>query len=466
MQIGIPLPVKGRRRIMHNPTVEQRNWSSQLGVDDEAYRRQIKYLWAQSPFYGDKLAAHGLASADDAGGLQDIAALPFTVKDELRASRSEQNPIGTHLAVPMQELNRIFSTSGTTGTPSYIPVTKRDLEDWIETCSRSYTAAGLRRGDAIVTTFNAGPFVAGAVLDALNQLGLCHIPVGNANTERLMSAIKLLKPRALSCTPSYALYLAEWGKERRMDVRSSSIEQIVVAGEPGGGEPAMRARLEEAWGAKVTEAMGIGDVSISLWGECSEQHGMHFCGRSFVHFELIDPDTGEPVPIEDGAEGELVLTHLKQQAAPLLRFRTRDHVKIWTSQCRCGRTAPRIRCIGRTDDMLIVRGVNLFPSAVREVVNGFAPAVSGVISIRPSGKGVKQSPPLKVMVELGKGATKDAGLAERIKADIRAKLVVTTNIEVIPFGELPRSEYKSKLVDYSEAEGDPVPSHRRQDRGA
>lgn len=439
---------------MHNPTVELQDWSAQLGLDDQVYRRQIKYLWAQSPFYRNKLAAHGLAGPDDAGGLQNIAALPFTVKDELRASRSEKNPIGTHLAVPMRELNRIFSTSGTTGSPSYIPVTKRDLEDWMETCARSYTAAGLRHGDAIVTTFNAGPFVAGATLDALNQLGLCHIPVGNANTERLMAAVNLLKPRALSCTPSYALHLAEWAKERGMDVRSSSIEHIVVAGEPGGGEPAMRAKLEEAWGAKVSEAMGIGDISISLWGECSEQHGMHFCGRGFVHFELIDPDSGEPVAIEDGAEGELVLTHLKQQAAPLLRFRTRDHVKIWTSQCICGRTSPRIRCIGRTDDMLIVRGVNLFPTAVREVVNGYAPTVSGVISIRPSSKGVKQSPPLKVMVELSEGATGDPRLSERIQADIRAKLVVTTAIELVSYGKLPRSEYKSKMVDYSEAESD------------
>ncbi len=124
--------------------------------------------------------------------------------------------------------------------------------------------------------------------------------------------------------------------------------------------------------------MGIGDISVSLWGECEAKAGMHFSGRGFVHFELIDPASGAPIPLADGAEGELVLTHLVNRSAPLLRFRTRDHVRLGVGRCACGRTAPRVRCIGRTDDMLIVRGVNVFPSAVREVVNEFAPATTGV----------------------------------------------------------------------------------------
>src|SRR5690606_15088719 len=192
---------------------------------------------------------------------------------------------------------------------------------------------------------------------------------GTGNTERLMAAVALLKPQALACTPSYALHLAEWGRERGMDLPAGNIERILVAGEPGGGEPAMRAKLEAAWGARVTEAMGIGDIGASLWGECEEQAGMHFCARGFVHVELIDPETQQPVPFEDGARGELVYTHLAHRGAPMLRFRSRDHVVVNMQPCRCGRTSPRVRCIGRTDDMLIVRGVNVFPSAIREVVN-------------------------------------------------------------------------------------------------
>jgi phenylacetate-CoA ligase len=173
---------------------------------------------------------------------------------------------------------------------------------------------------------------------------------------------------------------------------------------------------------------------------------MHFSGRGFVHPELINPATGAALPFEDGAEGELVLTHLVNRAAPLLRFRTRDHVRVRAGKCACGRTAPRVRCIGRTDDMLIVRGVNVFPSAVREVVNEFAPAISGVILIRPRAPGVRQEPPLPVSVETTPGAGIE-GLADRIRARVREALMVTTEIELVPAGSLPRSEYKSKLVE-------------------
>jgi len=222
---------------------------------------------------------------------------------------------------------------------------------------------------------------------------------------------------------------------------------VLVAGEPGGGEPAFRAALEAGWGAKVTEAMGIGDIGVSLWGECEEQDGMHLGAHGFVHPELIDAATGDAVAMEDGASGELVLTHLQHRAAPLLRFRTRDHVTVKTSPCRCGRTGPRIRCIGRTDDMLIVRGVNVFPSAIREVVGGFAPAVSGHVLVRPETPGVKQAPPLPVSVELGRDATADDGLAEAIRARLREVLVVQTSVALVPWGSLQRSEYKSTLVE-------------------
>ena len=193
--------------------------------------------------------------------------------------------------------------------------------------------------------------------------------------------------------------------------------------------------------------MGIGDIGASLWGECEEQAGMHLGARGFVHPELVDPETGASRPLEDGARGELVLTHLRHRAAPLLRFRTRDHVEVRTTPCPCGRTAPRIRCVGRTDDMLIVRGVNVFPSAVREVVGAFAPAVSGHIVVRPQAPGVKQDPPLPVAVELARGASADDGLAEAIRERLRETLVVQTRVELVPWGTLRRSDYKSKLVE-------------------
>ena len=283
------------------PEVETRPWAEQLALDDTAFREQLAYLRERSPFYREKLAGR-----DDVG-LADIARLPLTEKRELRTSDA---PLGRHLCVEPSEIVRIYSTSGTTGRPSYIPLTAQDLENWIVGSARSYAASGVEPGERIVSTYNAGPFVAGAALAAFDRIGLTHIPVGTGNSERLLQAIDELRPEAVVLTPSYAAYLAE----RESRLVGSSVRRVLVAGEPGGGEPRFRARLQEGWGAKVTEAMGIGDIGVSLWGECEEQNGMHLGARSFVHPELIDAATAEPVPLEEGATGELVLSHLRQRA--------------------------------------------------------------------------------------------------------------------------------------------------------
>ena len=426
-----------RRRSSTSADLETLPWDEQLALDDESYRIQLAYLLDRSAFYREKLGATGFSDR-----LGDIAQLPLTEKAELRATVTPDDPIGAHLCADPSDIVRIYSTSGTTGAPSYIPLTAGDLDNWVVGSARSYAASGIAAGQRIVSTYNAGPFVAGAALAAFDRIGLTHIPVGTGNTERLIRSVELLRPEAVVLTPSYAAYLAE-----NYELRESSVERLLVAGEPGGGEPAFRAKLEEGWGAKVTEAMGIGDIGVSLWGECEEQDGMHLGARGFVHAELIDPETGEAREMDDGATGELVLTHLRHRAAPLLRFRTRDHVEVRTTPCPCGRTGPRIRCIGRTDDMLIIRGVNVFPSAIREVVSGFAPEVSGHILVKPQAAGVKQEPPLPVSVELSRQASADAALADSISKRLRDVLVVQTRVELVPWGSLRRSEYKSTLVE-------------------
>jgi phenylacetate-CoA ligase len=415
---------------------ERLPWDEQLARDVESFREQVSYLLERSPFYREKLAGF------EPGDLAEISELPLTEKGELRASVTPENPFGAHLCVSRDEIARIYSTSGTTGTPSYIPLTAGDYENWVVGGMRSYGASGVRAGEHLISTYNSGPFVAGAALAAFDRLGVTHIPVGTGNTERLLNAIELLRPEAVVLTPSYAAHLIE----REPGLADSSVERVLVAGEPGGGEPAFRAKLEEGWGAKVTEAMGIGDIGPSLWGECEEQDGMHLGARGFVHAELIDPETGEARPLEDGASGELVLTHLKHRAAPLLRFRTCDHVTVRTSTCPCGRTGPRVRCIGRTDDMLIVRGVNVFPSAIREVVAEFAPAVTGRILVKPAAPGPRQDPPVPVEVELAEGVAVNGSLTETIATRLRDALLFQAQVELVEWGSLARSEYKSLLV--------------------
>jgi phenylacetate-CoA ligase len=417
-------------------------WYLRRVMDDAAFRRQLASLCERSPFYRAKLAAAGFPSP--AGiGLERIAELPFTEKDELRESQAAQPPLGAHLGVKMQELARIYSTSGTSGVPLYIPLTQRDVDDWRTIGRATYSANGLEAGQRVVTTYGAGPFVAGAALSAFEAIGVVHIPVGVGNTDRLLTAVERLQPETLACTPSFAMHIAEVAASRGVSL--ASIERIICGGEPGGGEEAFRRKLEAAFDCKVYEIMGIGDIAASLWGECPEQHGMHFSGAGIVHVELIEPESGKPVPMRDGAEGELVYTHLRREAAPLLRFRSRDHARVWTSPCKCGRTSPRVRLFGRTDDMLIVRGVNVFPSAVREVVARFMPKVTGAILIRPRLRGVKQDPPLPVLVE------GNASLGEAIGKEIRSSLLFTADVRMVEPRSLPRSDYKSKLVDYSDA---------------
>lgn len=410
---------------------------------DDLYRRQIARLFERSPFYRGKLTAAGFVSPHHVGSLEHIAALPFTEKDELRSSQAEHPPLGAHAAIEIREAARIYSTSGTSGTPLYIPLTRKDVEQWREIGRKTYSCNGLNAGERVVTTYGAGPFVAGAALAAFEAIGAVHIPVGVGNTERLLTAVQRLAPEALACTPSYALHIAEVAAAKGISL--SRIERIIVGGEPGGGEEGFRRQLERAWGAKVYEIMGIGDIAASLWGECAEQAGMHFSGEGLIHVELIDPESGKPVEISDGATGELVYTHLAREAAPLLRFRSRDHVRVWSSRCACGSSALRVRCIGRTDDMLIVRGVNVFPSAVREVVARFQPKVTGAMLIRPRRKGVKQDPPLPLFIE------GDASLADTIAKEIRSTLLFAPEVHMVAPQALPRSEYKSKLVDFSEA---------------
>ena len=438
--------------MIYDPTVETRPIAEQFELDRDSYGKQIQYLFDHSAFYQRKLRAAGFDDAAAVGDLDDIARLPFTEKDELRKTQATAPPFGEHLSCPPEELRRVFSTSGTTGVPCYLGLTSNDIDMYATNVARGYTAAGFHKGQRLAVGFNAGPFVAGAVYYGFDKIGCTVIPVGTGNTERLVTAIQKLKATGISCTPSYGLYLIDYCQNNGIDTRSLGLTNMITAGEPGGGDPLIRARIEDAFGCKVRESMGIGDISLSVWAEDDDGNGMHFMAREFVHVELIDPASGEPIPWDHKAEGELVYTALRRDAMPLLRFRSRDHVVVNMDPNPSGRTGPRIRCIGRTDDMLIVRGVNLFPSAIRSILAEFTPDVSGMLQVRPKEHGVLQTPPLPVVVELGEGFSGSVDdLRGRLKDEIRARLLVTTDIELVPYGTVPRETYKSKLIDYSDA---------------
>ena len=441
-----------RDHAVYDPQIETRPTAEQFELDRVSYKKQVQYLFAHSPFYREKLEEAGFGTPEKVGDLSEIGALPFTEKDEIRATQANQGPFGAHLAADPSDLRRVFSTSGTTGTPCYLGLTENDLNMYATNVARGYTAGGFKRGQRLVVGFNAGPFVAGAVYYGFDKIGASVIPVGTGNTERMVTAIQKLGATGVSCTPSYGLYLIDWCRERGIDTRTLGLQNMITAGEPGGGDPLIRATINEAFGCTVRESMGIGDISLSVWAEDAAEQGMHFMARGAVHVELIDPSTGVTKAWEDGAYGELVYTALGREAMPLLRFRSRDHVEVQMGETATGRTGPRIRCVGRTDDMLIVRGVNLFPTAIRSVLDQFNGDVSALFLVQPNQQGVKQEPPLPISVEVAAGVNpSNPDLQSRIKSAIKERLLVSADVTLVGNNTLPRETYKSKLVDYSKA---------------
>ncbi|MBS1861686.1 MAG: phenylacetate--CoA ligase family protein [Actinobacteria bacterium] len=422
----------------------------QMGpVHERLFLAQLAYAYERAEFYRDKFAEVGL-ELGDIGGLEDLPKVPFVSKDEIRRTQAESHPLGAHAAVDPDEVVRVYSSSGTSGVPIYVGLTANDLRHWAEVTARGQWANGIRPYHRVVLAVgHGGFFAAAAIKDAFEELGAMTIPIGPTATDRVIDAFRYLKADAILGTPSYVLYLLKALGDLGIEPDSLGLKRIVVGGEPGASDPAIRSLVEGSFGAPLLETMGIGEMMPHVWAECEHQSGMHYIAQGAVHIELIDPETEQPKPIVDGAEGELVYTALRKEANPLLRYRTRDHVIVSAGPCECGRAGFRIKCIGRTDDMLLVRGVNVYPSAVRDVVAGFTPAVSGAIMIELDAPGPAVEPPVQIKVELAGGAEPDEGLAGQIEATLRAKLIFRAEVEFVEFGSLPRSEYKGQLVRVS-----------------
>jgi len=413
-------------------------------LHEERLRAQLDYVAARSPFYRRKFAEARVDPAE-VRRLEDLARLPFTEKHELRESQLALPPYGDHLACAPTEVKRVYSTSGTTGRPTYIGLTANDVATWREAATRAFWCAGLRATHRVPVVVS--PFVvAASYADAFEAVGTC-IPVGVNMTDRLIDAFRFAGANALLCTSSYPLHFAQALAARDIDPRTLGLRLIFAGGEPGASNPQIRAQIEDRFGCRLMEVSGNGDYCAMAWAECEHRRGMHFAAQGIIHPEIIDPDSGEARAIEPGVRGELVCTSLQRDAMPLIRFRTRDHVEVTHTDCACGRTGFGIRIVGRTDDMLIVRGVNVYPSAVRDVVASFAPDTNGVLEIQlhrapPEG----WEPPLHIKIESAAPAAQGAGLAQAIEARLREKLVFRARIELVPEGSLPRYEYKAQLV--------------------
>jgi phenylacetate-CoA ligase len=328
--------------------------------------------------------------------------------------------------------------------PSVLALTLSDVETWTAIGTRTYYTSGIHDHHSVLSTFGAGPFVAGHTYFVLARIGARVVPLGPGDADRALFGMRAGIFDTILTTPSFAQYLAN--RLESAGERVTTLRHVVTGGEPGGGIPAVRDHIESVTGAFVNEVMGIGDIAPSLFGECPGRRGMHFSGGGHVWAEMVDPDTREPMAIEPGVVGELAYTHLTREAHPVVRFLGGDLVEVQGGDCGCGRTTFRVRIIGRRDDMFIVRGVNVYPSAVLAVVAGFRPRVTGRARVVRAGGSVGVEPPVPIEVEVPDAHAADAGLKDEIEKAVRSALTFRCRVDLIAESSFGEASYKTRLT--------------------
>lgn len=403
------------------------------------FRGLLARLAENSLFYKSKFAANGI-DINEIKTPEDIKKLPFTTKEELR----DAYPLGLQ-AVPDEQVVRIHSSSGTTGKPVIIPYTAKDVSDWAEMFARCYKTAGVTPLDRIQITPGYGLWTAGIGFQAgAERLGAMAIPMGPGNTEKQLQMMIDLKSTVITATSSYALVLAEEVQKRgiREQIR---LKKGIIGSERWGEK--MRNRITDELGIEIYDIYGLTEIygpGIAI--DCDSRCGMHYWD-DYLYFEVIDPVTGEV--LKEGEQGELVITTLVKEGAPLLRYRTRDLTRILTGECPCGSKYPRIdRITGRTDDMVKVKGVNIYPGQIDELLRSVKGA-SSEYQVVVSHTDGRDAMTLKVEAEAGA----DKSQVEKLIAGcFKTKVGIMITVEAVNMGELPRSEKKSRrILDYREA---------------
>lgn len=396
----------------------------------------LKELLASNPFYGAKLRDAGFTDSRMLRTIEELNRLPFTRKNELVEDQEAHPPFGTNLTYPLGRYIHLHQTSGTTGKPLRWLDTPESWDWWARCWAAVYFAAGVTAADRIFFAFSFGPFIGfWAAWAGSKKIGALAISGGAQDSYQRLRNLIALQATVLCCTPSYALHLAEVARKEKIALEKSAIRKIIVAGEPGGSIPGTKAQIEEEWGARVfdhTGATEIGGHGLTCLGQC----GVHLNEGEFL-VEVLDPQTMEPAD-----EGEMVITNLGRVGSPVLRYRTGDHVRISRDVCECGRTFVRMEggIIGRIDQMLIIRGVNIFPSSIEAIVRSF-PCVAefSVVVDR-----IENMDELEILVEIAEGDIRETLTA--IRREVSHRLGLRIEVTAAEAGSLPRFELKAKRV--------------------
>jgi phenylacetate-CoA ligase len=399
---------------------------------ERRFAEMRRILLERNPFYA--------ACLKQAERFEDI---PFTTKQQLVDDQANNPPFGTNLTFPLENYTRIHQTSGTAGKPMLWLDTPESWDWWLQCWIEVFKGAGVRRGDRVFVAFSFGPFIGfWAAFDAAQRMGVMAISGGGQSTQQRLQTIFLREPTVLVCTPTYALRLAEVGRQQGLDMRQSAIRITVHAGEPGGSIPETRKRIEATFAAKTFDHVGM--TEIGAYGfECAHQCGLHINEDEFIA-EIIDP--GTLLPIEDGQKGELVLTNLGRTGMPLIRYRTGDLSMISRELCNCGRPWARLMggVLGRADDMITIRGVNVFTSALENIVRCYREIVEFSIEVYRQ----REMHELRLKIELD---GQPDGLTERLAQQISNDLHIRADVEHVPAGSLPRFELKARRLKFVES---------------
>ena len=410
-------------------------------LQSEYLKKLIPYIYHNCPVYKEKLDAAGVAP-DSITSIDDIKRLPFTTKEDMR----DHYPYGLFSA-PQDQIKEIHVSSGTTGNPTLVGYTRDDLALWGDVMARTLCCAGAEPGDTIQIAYGYGLFTGGLGFHyGALEMGLRVIPTSSGQTARQLKIMQDFKPRIIGCTPSYALYMAEEAKEMGLDPREGNWKIGIFGAEPWSNS--MRQEIEDAWNMLATDVYGLSEIiGPGVAQECRHKDGLHIYSDVFFP-EIIDPQTGDEV--EPGCDGELVITTLTKQGIPLIRYRTRDIVSINYETCRCGRTSPRVSKIkGRTDDMIVVRGINVFPSQIEHVlvgIEGTQPHYQIVVD-----RAAHKLDQVEVLVEVEEKFFSDEikqlnELRDKIRKEIQAVLSVGVKVTLVEPKTIERSMGKSKRI--------------------
>jgi phenylacetate-CoA ligase/benzoylacetate-CoA ligase len=415
----------------------------------------LERIGQTSDLYAGRLPSDGPANVRRAG-LAALADIAPTSKDELRRAQDEAppgRPLGLQQAVPLEEVIQFVSSSGTTGRPLYYGLTRRDLETWSEVCATAFFTAGFRPKDVVAHLVGL-PMVAGGLpyADGFRRLGATIAWLGGFPTERVLAALGVLQVSGLLATTSFGVHLVESCRSiTGRDASELGIRKLQLGGEPGLSTPAVRRLIADGWGTEhIREGMGLADVLAAMWAECEEQDGMHFNAQRAVTIELVEPDSFAPLAWREGASGEVLYTTFEREATPVIRYASADRVVVTAMGCPCGRTSPRMRVLGRTDDMLIYKGMNVFPTAiVGTILDRLADRLQPHVRIfkESSGQVRFDSPiPLEVEAAAGVDLADYPGLAAEAERAVREHLQIRVAPVVVAPGTLPRSSHKTPLV--------------------